>query len=233
MNNIDTVFFDFDGTLVFHEPDSFDLVGGFCADIGQPLGDAAYRQGRRTRYEYFVDPLLREQLRDLSPEEFWHRFNRHLLGAMGVEGDLDRLAVEVAARFADVELAYHCPESGRQTLGELRARGYRVGLITNRENVERFHHLMDLMDLWPYFHLVLASGEVGISKPAPGIFLSALERVEATAERSAYVGDNYWADVVGAQNAGLTPILLDPHHLFPEAACAVLESVEGVLEWLA
>jgi putative hydrolase of the HAD superfamily len=105
-------------------------------------------------------------------------------------------------------------------------------VITNRENVARFHQLMDEMDLWPGFALVLASGEVGISKPNPGIFLSALERVGAAAARSVYVGDNYWADVVGAENAGLTPILFDPHHLFPEAECRVLERVETLLSWL-
>lgn len=233
MNDIDTVFFDFDGTLVFHEPDSFDVISAFCAEIGQPLDDEAYRQGRRTRYEYFVGPLLRNHLGALSPEEFWHHFNRHLLKALGVEGDLDRLAREVTTRFADVELVYHCPDTGLETVTALRERGYRLGLITNRENVERFHDLLDQLDLWATFDLTLASGEVGISKPEPGIFFFALERVGAAAARSVYVGDNYWADVIGAQNAGLTPILFDPHHLFPEAECLVLERIENLLAWLA
>jgi putative hydrolase of the HAD superfamily len=233
VNDIDTVFFDFDGTLVFHEPDSFDVISVFCAQIGQPLDEEAERMGRRTRYEYFVDPLLREHLSGLSPEEFWHHFNRHLLKAIGIEGDLDRLAREVTTQFADVELVYYCPDVGLETVTALRDRGYGVGLITNRENVERFHHLLDLLDLWDYFDLTLASGEVGISKPEPGIFAFALERMGAAAANSVYVGDNYWADVIGAQNAGLTPILFDPHHLFPEAEGLVLECIPSLLEWLA
>jgi putative hydrolase of the HAD superfamily len=233
VNDIDTVFFDFDGTLVFHKPDSFDVISAFCAEIGQPLDDEGERRGRRTRYEYFVDPLLREHLSDLSPGEFWHHFNRHLLKAIGVEGDLDRLAQEVTTQFTDVELVYYSPDGGLETVTALRERGYRLGLITNRENVEWFHHLLDQVGLWPYFDLTLASGEVGISKPEPGIFSFALERVGAAAARSVYVGDNYWADVIGAQNAGLTPILFDPHHLFPEAECLVLERIESLLAWLA
>lgn len=233
MNDIDTVFFDFDGTLVFHKPDSFDVIRAFCTEIGQPLDAKGERQGRRTRYEYFVDPFLREHLSNLSPEGFWHHFNRHLLKAIEVEGDLDRLAREVTTRFNDVELVYYCPEAGLETVTALRDRSYRLGLITNRENVERFHQLLDQMDLWGYFDLTLASGEVGISKPEPGIFFFALERVGAAAARSIYVGDNYWADVIGAQNAGLTPILFDPHHLFPEAECRVLERIESLLAWLA
>jgi putative hydrolase of the HAD superfamily len=233
VKQIDTVFFDFDGTLVFHEPDSFDVISDFCTDLGQPLDDETYRQGRRTRYEYFVDPLLRDRLSDLTPDEFWFHFNRHLLAAIGVGGDLDQLAAEVTTRFADVELEYFCPPAGRQILAELKDKSYRVGLITNRENVERFHHLLDELDLWTPFDVILASGEVGISKPQPGIFLAALERTQAEAAHSAYVGDNYWADVIGAQDAGLTPILFDPHHLFPEAECVVLERVESLSDWLA
>jgi putative hydrolase of the HAD superfamily len=231
-NSIHTVLFDFDGTLVFHEPDSFDVISAFCADIGQPLSAKAERQGRRTRHEYFVDPVIRDQLTGLSPQGFWQHFNRHLLEAICVEGDLDRLAEEVTARFTDLELTYHCPQAGCHTLTELRARGYGLGLITNRTNVERFHELLSQMKLWPYFDLILAAGDVGIHKPDPGIFTAALEQIAAKAESSVYIGDNYWADVVGARRAGVTPVLLDPHHLFTEADCMVLESMEDLLPWL-
>ncbi len=231
-NSINTILFDFDGTLVFHEPDSFDVITAFCADIGQPLSAAEERCGRRTRHEYFVDPVIRDELAGLTQEEFWQHFNRHLLEAICIEGDLDRLAEEVTARFADLKLVYHCPEAGCQTLSELRARGYGVGLITNRTNVEHFYELLDQMGLRPYFDMTLASGEVGIRKPEPGVFHAALDRMDAQAEHSLYVGDNYWADVIGAQRAGVTPVLFDPHLIFPEADCLILERIEDLLAWL-
>ena len=77
--------------------------------------------------------------------------------------------------------------------------------------------------------MVLASGEVGVHKPDPGIFAVALDRMGVQAEESLYVGDNYWADVEGAQQACLTPVLLDPERLFPEADCLVLHSVSDLL----
>ncbi len=227
-----SVLFDFDGTLVFHEPDSLDVIRSFCADIGQPLSVEAERRGRRMRHEYFAAPAIVEQVNSLSAEEFWRHFNRNLLAVLGIQGDLDRLADEVMAYFANIEMVYYCPPAGCQTLAELRARGYRLGLITNREKVERLHELLAQMELWPYFDLVLASGEVGVRKPDPGIFYAALERLGTTAGQSFYVGDNYWADVVGARNAGVTPVLLDPWHLFPEADCLTLEQIEDLLEWL-
>jgi HAD superfamily hydrolase (TIGR01549 family) len=231
-NSIQTVLFDFDGTLVFHEPDSFDVIGTFCADIGQPLSPEAEWRGRRTRHEYFVDPTIRDQFAALAPGEFWPHFNRYLLEAVQIEGDLERLAEEVTGRFRGLELAYDCPQAGCQTLVELRARGYDLGLITNRGNVDRFHDLLDQMELRPYFDLVLASGEVGTRKPDPDIFFAALDQMGASARESLYLGDNYWADVIGAQRAGVTPVLLDPRRLFPEADCLVLDRIDDLLEWL-
>jgi HAD superfamily hydrolase (TIGR01662 family) len=229
IESVSTILFDFDGTLVFHEPDSFDIVSGFCRDIGQPLDAEAARRGRRLRHEYFVDPVIRSEIDGLSRDAFWRHFNRYLLAAMGISGDLDRLAREVSLRFAEVELVYHCPGAGSQTLGRLQERGYRLGLLTNRENVARFQDLLEQFSLHRYFGMVLAAGEVGLRKPHPGIFQAALDRMETSAEETLYVGDNYWADVLGAEQAGIRPVLLDPLGLFPEAECVVLERIEELL----
>jgi HAD superfamily hydrolase (TIGR01549 family) len=231
-NGVQTVLFDFDGTLVFHEPDSFDVIRAFCDDIGQPLNPEAERRGRRMRHEYFVDPDIRDQLAAFAPGEFWPHFNRHLLEAVQIEGDLDCLAAEVTRRIQGLELAYDCPQAGCHTLVELRARGYGLGLITNRENVDRFYELLDRLELRSYFDLVLASGEIGTRKPEPDIFYAALDRLGACAQESLYIGDNYWADVIGAQRAGVTPVLLDPYRLFPEANCLILDRIDDLLKWL-
>jgi putative hydrolase of the HAD superfamily len=107
-----------------------------------------------------------------------------------------------------------------------------VGLITNRDNVERFYELLEELDLRHHFDMTLASGEVGIRKPEPGIFFAALDQIGGTPEQSIYVGDNYWADVVGAKRAGLTPVLLDPRGLFPECDGLVVEQIDDLLAWL-
>lgn len=226
------VFFDLDGTLVYHQPDSTDIIAAFCAEIGQPVDDEAWRRGRRARHRYFVDPVIKEQLSGLTRDEFWRRYNVHMLDTLGIEGDLDGLARELVARLGAVDMAYHCPEAGCRVLGELRARGYRLGLLTNRENVERFHALLDEIELRSRFDLIVAAGEAGASKPDPAIFNSALQQAGLPASQVLYVGDNYWADVLGAQAAGIRPILLDPYHLFPEADCLVVERIEDLLLWL-
>lgn len=226
------VFFDLDGTLIFQEPDSLDVMAAFCAEIGQPLTDEAWHSGRRARHAYFIDPAIRRTFGSLSSEQFWHHHHRHMLEVVGVSGDLDCLARELTVRNSALETVYCCPEASGHTLRELRARGYQLGLITNRVNLDRMLLHLDEMALRPYFDHVAAAGEVGISKPEPGIFCAALARAGVAAGEAVYVGDNYWADVVGAQRAGLVAVLLDPYRLFPEANCLVVEHIEDVLAWL-
>jgi FMN phosphatase YigB (HAD superfamily) len=54
------------------------------------------------------------------------------------------------------------------------------------------------------------------------MFDIALQQLDLPAQAVVYVGDNYYADVVGARGAGLWPVLLDPDNLFPEAGCPLI-----------
>ena len=231
-SKLTTVFFDMDGTLVLSEPDNLEIIADFCAEIGQPLDAETCRRGRRVRYGYFADPVIREQLTGLSRQEFWRHFNRHMLEMMGIEGDLDLLAEEMGRRSAALRMVFSCPEATLGALAELRTRGYQLGMITNRENLERFQAQIDELGLRPYLDLLVAAGEVGASKPSPAIFRAAVERAGVTVEQALHVGDNYWADAQGARGAGLHAALIDPYHLFPEAECLILERLEDLLAWL-
>ena len=58
---------------------------------------------------------------------------------------------------------------------------------------------------------VVDSHIVGVSKPDPVIFVSAIEALGIDRDRIAYVGDSIRYDVRGATAAGLSPLLLDPY----------------------
>jgi FMN phosphatase YigB (HAD superfamily) len=75
----------------------------------------------------------------------------------------------------------------------------------------------------------LAGGEVDIYKPEPGIFEHALKQMKVTASETVYVGDNYYADILGARRAGLQPVLYDPEHIFPEADCVTIRSFDELI----
>ena len=78
----------------------------------------------------------------------------------------------------------------------------------------------------PYFAFSLAGGEVNTYKPGPEIFQHACKRLPVKPQDAAYVGDNYFADVVGARRAGMTPILYDPRSIFEAPDCTVIKSFE-------
>jgi len=94
----------------------------------------------------------------------------------------------------------------RETLETLRARGYRLGLVSNtpwgtpdylwRGQLERF-------DLDRFFEVIHFSSDVGFRKPDRRIFRLTLKRLGARPETALFVGDEPEADIGGARAAGI------------------------------
>ena len=59
--------------------------------------------------------------------------------------------------------------------------------------------------------VIVASHDARVksAKPDPHIFNYTLAAVGVSAEEVVHVGDTYEADVIGARNAGIRPILID------------------------
>ena len=63
-----------------------------------------------------------------------------------------------------------------------------------------------------YLSGAVSSAEVGVSKPDPEIFEAALNKAGVEAKSCIHVGDDYEDDIVGASNAGIASIWLNPQH---------------------
>ena len=63
-----------------------------------------------------------------------------------------------------------------------------------------------------YFDVIVTSEMVGVKKPDPKIFEYALEQANATVNNSIMIGDSYEADILGANNLGITSIYYDVHN---------------------
>ncbi|HEY0757123.1 MAG TPA: HAD family hydrolase [Ktedonobacteraceae bacterium] len=95
------------------------------------------------------------------------------------------------------------------TLTELSRRGYLLGIVTNRLwGGEIFLEDLHLVGLLNYFDLkhIAISGDLGIRKPNPQIFLHALNALQVTAQETAMIGDSLSADILGAQPLGICAI---------------------------
>ena len=102
------------------------------------------------------------------------------------------------------------------TLDALRAEGYRLALVTNgsadtqRAKIERW-------GLADRFEAIVVEGEFGRGKPDPAVFAHALEGAGAAPDEAWMVGDNLYADIGGAQAAGIHGVWIHRGRLaFPD-----------------
>ena len=95
-------------------------------------------------------------------------------------------------------------------LAELRARGCKLGLVTNGFAATH-HDKIDRLGLRDRMDAFFLADEVGMVKPDPELFRHACRTLGSEPARSAMVGDRYGRDVVGAHDAGLFTVLLDVH----------------------
>jgi len=228
-HSIKAIFFDLDGTLRHSVPEASDVSSDYTATLGLPINEEDRLRAARWEYLYWASsPDLRDDLiaHSADTENFWTEYSRRRLVAVGAS---PAWAAEHAAKVsAHMGEMYRpdsiVPEDVRRTLPILKEAGYYMAVLSNRD--KPFLDVMDSHDLTQYFEFSLAAGEVDIYKPEPGVFEHALKRADLVAQEVVYVGDNYFADVIGARRAGLRPVLYDPNTIFPEADCTTIKSFD-------
>lgn len=225
---IKAILFDLDGTLRHHLPDSGEVFMNYAASLGLQIDSETRQQVLRWEHYYFANsPELQADNKIFSEKNaFWQNFSRHRLLLLGCESaQAESLAAQCSAHMRDSHKPQvWVPQEVPALLAMLNEAGFILGIVSNRH--EPYEEQIREMGLREHFDFLLAAGEVDSFKPDAGIFLAALERAGTSASETLFVGDNYYADVVGAQRAGLRPVLYDPSGLFPEADCAVIRSFE-------
>lgn len=183
----DLIMFDLDGTLVDTAPEIADAVNALLAEEGLPALDeptvaAGIGLGKRH--------LL-----------------RHALAASAGAGSADPGVTEARlARFSQHYRAHSGRRSrpypgARETLLDLRARGARLALVTNKE--QRFTDpVLDAHGLRAQFDLVLCGDSLPAHKPDPLPLRHCMAHLDAAPERALFVGDSQ-TDVDAARNAGV------------------------------
>ncbi|MDP1552270.1 MAG: TIGR02253 family HAD-type hydrolase [Methanobacteriaceae archaeon] len=94
------------------------------------------------------------------------------------------------------------------TLINIKAKGYRLGVISNGITIKQWEKLIRL-GIYPFFDEVVTSDEVGFEKPHGRIFEEALNRMGCSAEKSVMIGNKFTEDIMGAVNAGMSAILVN------------------------
>ena len=121
----------------------------------------------------------------------------------------------------------HLFPSTKEVLTELKNNNYRLHIITNGFKEVQFIKLEN-SGILHFFDDVLCSEEIGETKPHPLVFQGALNRTKAKANQSIMIGDDFKADVIGAENAGIRGVLFDPEKKYKENFS--IERVEHLTE---
>ena len=113
-------------------------------------------------------------------------------------------------------------------LARLRAAGLRLGVVSNSDG--RVEEALEAAGLRRYFDVVIDSALVGVEKPDPAIFRTALEVLDVRPEEALHVGDLYEVDVLGARAAGLAAVLLMPAGTPGPVRCATVGSLGALAD---
>lgn len=117
--------------------------------------------------------------------------------------DFDAFFDELFAYFAQPS-AWTAADGALDTLGALRARGLRTGVVSNFDH--RLPALLDGLGLAPLLDVVIRPADVGAAKPDARIFQVAVERLGIKPAEALFVGDDDEEDVRGAHAGGLRAV---------------------------
>jgi putative hydrolase of the HAD superfamily len=108
-----------------------------------------------------------------------------------------------------------------ELLGYLKEK-YTLHIITNGFSQVQFIKLKK-SKLAPFFATVTSSEEVGVKKPNPLVFTTALAKAGATAQSSIMIGDTFDADVLGAEGVGMDTIFFNYRKEIPKNGYKVVD----------
>jgi HAD superfamily hydrolase (TIGR01549 family) len=215
IKGIDAAIFDLGGTLYRTEKDLGDVHRRFLTEIGLPelaaISDKELEGAQSRGPDAWLDEFMLKKRADLHWEpsrEDWVEYDKRLLTSLGAEGDLERLANEYQTKW-DMWLRVdrYIPLDGcKETLVELKNRGYKLGVASNR-----FGDPMPFLNkdgILSVFQSVEYTAVPGYKKPSPYMLLKVADELGVNPRKCVYVGNYVKYDVEAASRGELTPILL-------------------------
>lgn len=112
-------------------------------------------------------------------------------------------------------------------LRELRDRGLTLGVVSNADG--RIAAILRQCGIEQFFQVMIDSHLVGVEKPDPRIFHLALARAQARPAQAIFIGDIYGVDVLGAERAGIRPLLLDALGCYEGVHCEKIRHLGELL----
>ena len=139
--------------------------------------------------------------------EDWFEANRVFVEALGFENVLDEQLIEMERHWKETLTTKweSLVEDAKQTLEELKNRGYILGICTRR-----FDNPEQILKDWGIHHLfstIHYTATLGYAKPSPYTLLKAADEIGINPRLCAYVGNLVDADIAASLSAEMLPVL--------------------------
>ena len=119
-----------------------------------------------------------------------------------------------------------------KALSVVKEYGARLIVISNIASEMRLRIYLDRLEIADYFDYLIASGSVGFEKPDTRIFRHAASLVGVEPQSIMHVGDSYEHDYLGAQAAGLFPVLIDRYGRNKDKNCRKIDKLYMLVNFL-
>ena len=166
-----------------------------------------YIQNLVTRYRAAIQGIV-EGAPYRSPFEIIKAAIENSLRDLDVRVD-NNLIEEATQRFKSLHIELSTPYDGvNELLGSLKAKAKRLGVVSNSfEGHAKM--ILENLNLDHYFISILDCGDVKAFKPMSSLFERVARDLDVEISKTIYVGDEYYADMVGAKNAGMTTVWIN------------------------
>jgi putative hydrolase of the HAD superfamily len=154
------------------------------------------------------------------------------LSAAGVpEGRIDEMLARFFERNRERGLWTRPAEGARAALDGIASLGLRLAVVSNSDGRARMH--LGDCGVLDGLEFVVDSHHVGVEKPEPAIFATALERLGVAPGHALFVGDIRSVDAAGASAAGLDFVLIDPFGDYAAPGANAIREIGELPEWVS
>ena len=166
---VESIIFDLDGTLVDTLPD----IHAASSEMLKSLN---------------LEPLPSKQVRSFIGDGIYKLIER-CLNVYGVSGSKDASRVFMEYYHANPTTLSKCYECVEFTLFQLKSRGLKLGICTNKPS-NLTNKVVENLSLKKYFETIICGDTLHVKKPDARPLLEAVKDLESDPESSIFIGDS-------------------------------------------
>ncbi|MFW9832982.1 MAG: HAD family hydrolase [Candidatus Thorarchaeota archaeon] len=209
LDKFEAVIFDLDSTLIDTHRYPIVAIHWLLTKLGIESEEimASYLRNLVTRYRKAIQEIV-EGAPYRSAYEIVHTAMKQSLGDINQRAN-SPLVMEAANRFKDLHIELSTPNDRvNDILNDLERKGLKLGVLSNAF-AGNARIILSNLELDHYFSSIVDCGDVSAFKPMAAPFERVLKDLKTEPSIALYIGDEYYADVVGAKLLGITTVWIN------------------------